>query len=198
MLPTCRYHPDVSEGIRNCARCGQTYCSDCLVDIGGLPHCAICKNEQLLDIRSGVDRYVPSLAGIGKRFAAQIIDGFVIAIPMWGIMFAIMWGIGMIANPGKVSSGILLIYIPAFTLPPLYEGLMLSLNGGQTLGKVALKLRVVRPDGSPITKGQAWGRALLRVVLSCLWIVDYVPAFFTKDKTTLHDMAARTRVIETD
>ena len=36
---------------------------------------------------------------------------------------------------------------------------------GQTLGKIALKIKVVRPDGSPITTGQAWGRSLLRGIM---------------------------------
>jgi len=28
-----------------------------------------------------------------------------------------------------------------------------------------------------------------------LVIVDYIPAFFTQEKTTLHDMIAKTRVV---
>ena len=74
---------------------------------------------------------------------------------------------------------------------------MLSMKSGQTLGKLAVKVQVVRPDGRPISTGQAWGRAVMRLVLGCLWIVDYLPAFFTEQKTTLHDMVAGTRVIET-
>jgi len=60
---------------------------------------------------------------------------------------------------------------------------------------MALKVKVVRPDGTPITGGQAWGRALSRALLGFLYLVDYIPAFFTKEKTTLHDLIARTRVV---
>jgi hypothetical protein len=35
------------------------------------------------------------------------------------------------------------------------------------------------------------------LLLGCVSIFDYLPAFFTKEKTTLHDMVATTRVIET-
>ena len=73
---------------------------------------------------------------------------------------------------------------------------MLSMKNGQTVGKMALRLRVVRPDGSRISNGQAWGRAVMRLVLGCLFIVDYIPYFFTDEKTTLHDMVAGTRVVE--
>jgi uncharacterized RDD family membrane protein YckC len=73
---------------------------------------------------------------------------------------------------------------------------MLQFKDGQTLGKMALKVRVVRPDGSPMSTGQVWGRVVMRTVLGCLWIVDYIPAFFTQEKTTLHDMIAGTRVVD--
>lgn len=197
-IPTCRYHPDVSEGVRHCARCGMTYCSNCLVDINGLPHCSVCKSEQLLDIKSGVDRTTMPLAGIGKRFVALIIDWIVTGIPNWLMSAAWQLAFPMVTPAGRFNPTFFWIYIPTFALPLLYEALMLAYNDGQTVGKLAMKIRVVRPDGSSISKGQAWGRSALRLVLGCLIIVDYLPAFFNKDRTTLHDMAAGTRVVDSD
>lgn len=193
----CRNHVDVSEGVRRCARCGGTFCPDCLVPIGGHPYCATCKTEQVLDVRSGVDRSRLTYGTVGKRFGAMILDNIILAVPIYALMFGVMGATGMFTNPGKEPSPlILLIYIPALSFPILYEGLMLQMKQGQTVGKMALKLRVVRPDGSPISSGQAWGRAAMRLVLGCLWIVDYIPAFFTDEKTTLHDLVAGTRVVE--
>jgi uncharacterized RDD family membrane protein YckC len=193
----CRNHVDVSEGVRRCSRCGAGFCGDCLVTIDGRPYCATCKTEQLMDVRSGVDRTSMTYGPILKRFGAQFLDGLLQAVPSYAIMFAIMFGTGMRNNPSANPSPLLLVmYIPFFLIPVIYEGLMLSLKDGQTVGKMALNLRVVRPDGSSITRGQAWGRSVMRVVLSCLWIVDYIPAFFTDEKTTLHDLVAGTRVIE--
>lgn len=194
----CRNHVDVSQGVRRCSRCGTTFCSDCLVTIQDRPYCATCKNEQLLDVRSGVDRTRLAYAGIGKRFGAMILDNIILAIPMYALMFGVIFATGSFEQFAGDEPGpwLLLIYIPAFSLPVLYEGLMLSLKDGQTVGKLAVKIRVVRADGSPITTGQAWGRAAMRVVLGCLWIVDYIPAFFTDEKTTLHDLVAGTRVVE--
>jgi uncharacterized RDD family membrane protein YckC len=77
----------------------------------------------------------------------------------------------------------------------VYEALMLGARG-QTLGKMAMKIKVVRTDGTPISRGQAWGRAFMRQILaSCLSIFNYLPAFFTKDRTCLHDLVASTRVV---
>ena len=36
----------------------------------------------------------------------------------------------------------------------------------------------------------------MRLVLGCLFLIDYIPFFFTDEKTTLHDMVAGTRVVE--
>lgn len=193
----CRNHVDVSEGVRRCSRCGATFCPDCLVNIQGQPYCATCKTEQLLDVRSGVDRTMISYATILKRFGAIVLDNIIQVIPIYAIMFGALFAAGAMQNPdADPPMWILLAYIPAFAIPLLYEGLMLSLKNGQTIGKMALRVRVVRPDGSPISTGQAWGRAAMRLVLSCLWIVDYIPAFFTDERTTLHDLVVGTRVVE--
>jgi uncharacterized RDD family membrane protein YckC len=192
----CRNHVDVSEGVRRCSRCGATFCADCLVDINGLPYCATCKTEQLMDVRSGVDRSILNFAGIGKRFGAVFIDGLIVTMPIYLLFLAAMM---IPATQGAEPNMFLVapLYILLLVSTPVYEAIMFSKRNGQTIGKSAMKVRVVRPDGSPMTTGQCWGRAFGKLLLGCVWLFDYLPAFFTKDKTTLHDMVATTRVIET-
>jgi len=187
----CRNHVDVSEGVRRCTRCGTPFCSDCLVDIGGNPYCAVCKSEELLDVRSGVDRGTLDLAGIGRRFAAVFVDGLLMWIPI-GIMIA-MLGLATATNMRVNGAWNFWFLIPT-TINISYQALMLAARG-QTLGKMALKVKVVGADGSDLSTGQAWGRELMRAVLGFLYIVDYLPAFFMKEKTTLHDLVAKTRVV---
>lgn len=195
----CRNHPDVLEGVRPCSRCGGAFCPDCLVDIRGRAYCVNCKGEQLLDIKSGVDRTVLPYAPVLKRLAAYLVDYAIITFISWVVIIPVMLGAGFytsIFRGEEPSPWILLVYIPALTIPIAYEALAMYWKPGQTLGKFALKLQVVRPDGSPISRGQMWGRAALRLVFGCLIIADYIPVFFTEEKTTLHDMVAKTRVIE--
>ena len=190
----CRNHIDVAENVRRCARCGTPFCPDCLVEIGGRPYCAVCKSEQLLDVRSGVDRTQLQYASILRRFGAIFLDGLLMAIPMWMLMGFFVF---LPASRGQQPNPLFnLVSIPFSFVSLFYEGMMLQFKNGQTLGKMAMKVRVVRPDGSPISTGQAWGRVVMRTVLGCLVIADYIPAFFTQDKTTLHDMIAGTRVID--
>lgn len=194
----CRNHIDVSEGVRQCTRCGGTFCGNCLVDIGDHPYCADCKTQQLLDARSGVDRTVLQYASLLKRFGAVLLDNLVLCIPNVALVAVVLTLTGSWSDPNEAGGWMQLANVPAFAFAIGYEALMLILKNGQTLGKMATGVRVVRPDGSPITNGQAWGRAVMRTVLGCLIIVDYIPAFFTEEKTTLHDMIAGTRVVDAD
>jgi uncharacterized RDD family membrane protein YckC len=193
----CRNHWDVVEGLRQCSRCGQTFCRDCLVDINGRAYCAGCKNEQLLDVRSGVTVATNlDLANPGRRFVALFIDGFVVGLPFIVLMIVAMVGA---FSTNHLSPESMMWLQPLSWLwiigQFVYEGLMLAARG-QTVGKIAMKVKVVRPDGSDISTGQAWGRAAMRhVLVSCLCIINYLPAFFTLEKTTLHDMVASTRVV---
>ena len=192
MVLSCRNHPDVVEGLRYCSRCGQVFCPDCLVAIRGNTYCATCKAEQLLDLTSGVDQFTLDLAGIGRRFAAYLIDLMVLWVPLIVIGIAITVAVaGKDFNPIWIQPAALL----AIVLWVVYEALMLA-SRGQTLGKMAMKIKVVRADGMPLSAGQAWGRAFMRQILaSCLSIFNYVPAFFTKERTCLHDLVANTRVV---
>ena len=193
----CRNHVEVSEGVRRCARCMEPFCGDCLVEINGRPYCATCKQEQLLDVRSGVDRTRLDLASNWSRFGALLIDGLITGIPLYTIVAIFVW---IPTFQGQEPAfGWNFVGFPFTFISFLYEALMLRAKDGQTLGKMALKIRVVQMDGSSITEGQAWGRSSMRMVLGfCCAPVDYIPAFFTDEKTTLHDMASNTRVVNAD
>jgi uncharacterized RDD family membrane protein YckC len=151
----------------------------------------VCKSEQILDVRSGVDRGTLDLASIGRRFGAAFVDGILMWIPI-GIMIGIL-GLAS-ATSMRVNGAWNFWFLIPSAVAVSYQALMLAARG-QTLGKMALKVKVVGADGTELTTGQAWGREIIRAVLGFLYIVDYIPAFFTKEKTTLHDLAAKTRVV---
>lgn len=195
----CRNHVDVEEGVAACARCGASFCGDCVVMIHGRPYCATCKNEKLLDVQSGTDRSQLSLATFGRRFAALWIDrmifGFAaVAIAIVATLF--MRTGGTVDDSFFVVFMVLIVAVYAGLI--IYEALMLG-SRGQTLGKIALKIKVVRPDGAPISRGQAWGRSVLRgVMIHVLSLLNYIPAMVTKEKTCIHDLVANTRVVNVE
>ena len=188
----CKNHPAVATGLGTCARCRDQFCPNCLVYIQGTPHCAACKSEVVKDVRAGVVTQGLDLASIGRRFGAQFVDGILLNIVSRVVMTATA---GATSGSDTAALGALgMAFLVVCAVAVAYEALMLQ-SRGQTLGKMALKVKVVNADGGDITAGQAWTRAIVRTLLSLLVIVDYLPAFFTKDKTCLHDMAAKTRVV---
>lgn len=193
----CRNHAEVLDGLNLCAACGFSFCADCLVELKGRRFCAACKVNAVKDIQSGVDGTGLQLAGISARFCALLIDNFVTGAVMM-VFLVIMGVIIAVLRPDKESVVLPLMVFAAYGLMFVamfcYHGFMLQMKG-QTLGKMAMKIKVVTPEGGPITPGQAWIRVLVWFLLhGCA--ITYLTAFFNPEKLAIHDMAARTRVVK--
>ncbi len=192
--PHCLNHFDAFEGLQHCTRCGRVFCGDCLVTLQGQPFCAACKTEQALDVQSGVDPMQAQYATILRRFCAQFIDGIVVGIPFQvlgglaqaaAILFKSIW-----LQMAISGSMVILIFVAMIA----YEALMIRRNG-QTVGKLALKIKVVRADGGPVSNRDAWIRPIVRLFAGSLCGADYIAALFNPERMCIHDMAAKTRVI---
>lgn len=197
----CAIHPEVFADLTTCSRCNKQFCPNCIITLRGAPVCAGCKGAMVQDVKSGTVEGELDLAGRGARLGAAIIDGFAIGIPMM-IVFIIA-GIG-VAGTAAIDGGasmpiwfVLIQYGLPLILTVAYEGWMLSTFNGKTLGKMALGIKVVAPDGGPLTSGQAWGRGLARGLMNLTQILGLIdPLFiFSKARTTLHDRFAKTRVV---
>lgn len=76
-------------------------------------------------------------------------------------------------------------YVAAFTVA-----------GGQTIGKMALSLRVIGDDGRPVDAAGGMLRALGCMLVPITLGLSYLPALFTSDHRALHDRLAGTRVVQ--
>jgi hypothetical protein len=54
LVAGCPNHPEALDGLSRCARCGESYCASCLIQLRDRPVCAGCKDEEVRDLRSGV------------------------------------------------------------------------------------------------------------------------------------------------
>ena len=192
-VDVCPNHPEVSTGLIRCARCNRNYCSDCVVELEGRPYDAVCKEEQLRDLRSGTTSAV-QLASAGRRFMGMFVDGLIF-IPL-SVVFILFFGASMTPDQGLVGG--FLARLIAFAIPwVLYEAIMLQQFGGQTLGKKAVGLKVVSSDGSGLVPGQAWKRAISRQLMSITYVLGLVDSLmvFSERRRTLHDRFANTIVV---
>lgn len=109
-------------------------------------------------------------AGFWVRGGAAFVDALVLAVsvlvPVRGASFLL----GLAYKTGFVS------------------------HGGQTLGKMAAGIRVLRKDGEPVGVGRALGRALAEHLSAGLLGLGYLAAVFGP-KRALHDYVAGTRVV---
>jgi uncharacterized RDD family membrane protein YckC len=145
-------------------------------------------------------------AGFWVRFVARLIDGVLLGAfnAVLRIPLAIMLGVGAGAGVGRRGVG--LIFLPAalgligisvvisIAVAVAYEVYFVSTRGG-TLGKMALGLKIVRADGSPVPAGLALGRYFAQWLSGCILMIGYLMAAFDSEKRALHDRICETRVI---
>ncbi len=120
----------------------------------------------------------PDLAGFWRRAAAALIDGLIVS--------AAGFAVGLFINSP------LLIWLVSIAYYVYFIG-----SRGQTPGKMALKIRVVRIDNQPLTYMAAFLREAVGKFLSGIaFALGYLWMIWDKDKQTWHDHLAKTQVIK--
>jgi len=158
-----------------------------------------------MDARYTVDtpeniEFAYDIAGIGSRFLAAIIDTLVIGgtLALLGIVVGIAGARAGIARgvAGSViaATGALLSFL---ILWGYYIAVELMWNG-QSVGKRAIGLRVVREGGGPITFVGSAIRNLIRIVdfLPAFYGVGVIAMFIDRRARRLGDLAGGTLVVK--
>jgi uncharacterized RDD family membrane protein YckC len=131
------------------------------------------------------------VAGLGSRMIALIFDSLIQAAVLIGVGFLLAW-----AAPSGTAGLVVLIvvyFLGLWGYFPVFEGLW----SGQTPGKRAQRIRVVRTDGQPVTFAAVMVRNLVRVVdfLPGYYVVGALSIVLTRRSQRLGDLAAGTMVI---
>ena len=133
-------------------------------------------------------RIQPTVASVGDRIFAQIID--------WCVLLAYLTLMIWISASLDIKNEWFMII--AFTFPPLFYTLLCEIfNNGRSLGKMAMKMRVVKLDGSSPTLGAYLMRWLLYLVDGPLTsFIGLLVIVLSRNNQRLGDMAAGTVVIK--
>lgn len=129
-------------------------------------------------------------AGVGSRLVAQLLDGLIVVVlVLVCVAGAAVVGDGQVA--ALVGAGL------AFFLQIGYFAAWEALWHGQTPGKRAVGVRVLRDDGSPVTATEALLRNVLRLVdlLPVLGLAGIVSILATRRDQRIGDLAAGTIVV---
>ena len=132
-------------------------------------------------------------ASVGERIGATLVD-YLIFLAWFILTVAVPSGLKLIRfNSDSIVYILVVVALPVF----IYDFLCEWLLNGQSVGKIALKIRVVMLDGSPPGVGAYLMRWLLRLVDTRLFsgFVAVVCVAATGKGQRLGDMAAGTTVI---
>jgi uncharacterized RDD family membrane protein YckC len=182
-----------------CSQCGRQYPSEELVRFGAATVCANCKDAYAQRLReTGQVAGARVYGGFWIRFLAVFIDG----IALWIVNFAIQTVTSTRINPGDVGNLALVMstfginFLISIGLQCLYESFFI-VRFGATPGKMIFKLKVITPDGGPISWGRAVARYFAKILSGITLMIGYIMAAFDPEKRALHDYIVGTRVIRT-
>jgi len=145
-----------------------------------------------------------TLAGIGNRALALVIDYLILAVA-W-VVFFLAWAfisaqlVDWWAETFGSATAVWLVAIAFIVSFVMYAGYFVffeTLWQGQTPGKSFAKIRVVRDDGRPIGMQQATLRALLRPFDEFLFIGFFL-IILSRQEKRLGDFVAGTIVIQAE
>lgn len=137
----------------------------------------------------------PVAAGMAGRLAASLID---IAI-LGSIDLLVVWLTMRIAGLGLTADDLLVIRplpMAAFFLVLAFLYLVgFTIGGGQSVGKMAMGIRVIGDDQRGVDLTGAVVRALGALLSVCTLGLLFLPVFFSAERRALHDRLAGTRVV---
>lgn len=184
-----------TEDTVTCGVCKQNYPRNQVIQYGTVPVCANCKPTFVQSLREGVvSTGALNYATFGQRFAAKFLDGIIIFV----IQMIVGFATASLAGPGDGSSALGTFLSILMMFFGVFYAVFFLTKFNATPGKMAMKLRVVTPEGEPIGFKKALIRSLMEIVSGLILYIGYIMAAFDDEKRALHDRVASTRVIRTE
>lgn len=139
------------------------------------------------------------LAGLGSRAAAGIVDTIVAGLALL-LLFWLLTLVGLTGPSGALVGWVLALVIFVFAFAFLgYFIAFEALNGGRTVGKQMLGIRVVMDSGHPLTPTAAVVRSLFRLLDCYFPVLPFLPGllmiFLQRRNQRLGDIVAGTIVV---
>jgi uncharacterized RDD family membrane protein YckC len=191
--------------IRYCAECGRPTPTDQLARFGDTLVCPVCKNIYAQKLREGVTPQAQvgqyQYAGFWIRVVASLIDSIIVGVVNTIIRLGVLGSVAGVtdfsSDPASIfaaAGAVGMLALIGMVLASCYEGIFVA-QMGATPGKMALGMKVVRPDGSRVDLGRAFGRYFAKLLSMLILFIGYIMVAFDSEKRGLHDMICDTRVV---
>ncbi len=176
-----------------CQKCGKVFPRIQVTESAAGSICPACQINPIQMGNLPAD-FMPELhyAGFGVRLMAQFLDGLVsmivLLVPLF-ITLSVAASLELEAESGIIVYFCLLMF-------GLLSYLMICKKIGASPGKAMLSIRVVNPDGSPISSSRASGRWwVAQILLGITMGISHLIVIVDPQKRALHDYIFNTRVI---
>jgi uncharacterized RDD family membrane protein YckC len=130
----------------------------------------------------------PIYAGFWIRFVAILIDAVIV-----GFVFG--FPCRYVGSSNRVIAAVAVI--AAVLYFGAYFTYFIVMTGwrGQTVGKMAMRLKVVNPDLTSVDYGTSAAREFSKILSAIILYIGFIMAGFDSEKRALHDRIAKTRVV---
>ena len=136
-------------------------------------------------------------AGFWVRFLAQFIDGIIVQAIIFSVVLVVFFVVSVAYQGGldfeQIHDGVAILFL---AVVPIVVVILWVRWHGRTPGKALLRIRIVRLDGKDLTPKDAILRYLAYIPSWLLFFVNFFMLGFRKDKRALHDLMAKTKVID--
>jgi uncharacterized RDD family membrane protein YckC len=149
------------------------------------------------------------LSGWWRRVGAAIVDGLLIGVVAALLLTPLGIGAATVDSDTGVVAFIGAAIVTTFVyvvIAAIYFPFMMSRTNGQTVGRMATGIRVVRANGQPMTFGFAVLREIVvkgllfgivsNVTFGVAGLLDVLWPLWDEEHRALHDMVVNTRVVE--
>jgi len=180
-----------------CAECGKIFPIENTIQYRNARVCAGCKPVFMQKLAEGARiGGEMAYAGVLTRFGAVVLDGIIMVVASTVIKLAAGFTFLQALGTQPTDRTVLLLGLGLVqgVLAIGYEVIMIG-KYGATLGKMAVKIRVVTAEGGRVSYGRALGRYFAKILSWVVCGIGYIMAAFDEEKRALHDRICNTRVI---
>ncbi|HEV3332342.1 MAG TPA: RDD family protein [Bryobacteraceae bacterium] len=192
-------------GTLYCAECGRPTTAEELARFGDLLVCPACKNNYVQKLREGAAPVAAMpYAGFWIRVVGYLIDAIILGVVGGILQLTVVGSMIKMPQPGTVPDvgtigpmlGMLgVVSLLNLAIAACYEAFFVA-NLSATPGKMVIGVKVVRPDGSKVDLGRAFGRYFAKLLSGLILFIGYIMIGFDSEKRGLHDMICDTRVVK--
>jgi uncharacterized RDD family membrane protein YckC len=177
-----------------CDSCGGSVPANMVVQLGSRMVCTKCKDRVAREMAGAAPVARLRYAGFWIRFVAYIVDGILLNVvnTIIGLPFGIT-PFSSDVDPAKAGMVLFVSFIQ-IVVGILYYTIFVG-KAGATPGKMALGLKIVRSDGSPVGFGRACGRYFSYILSALIFAIGFLMIAFSDEKKGLHDIVCDTRVV---